>query len=243
MIQSLANFFRRYIYVLLGVVALVMVHVGFGRTYIGPVLNGAFTGRKVLHVHGAIFMAWIVLCIVQPFLIQKKQIQLHRKIGVYGAVLGGLVTLMGIYIGITATHLNMARDGEQAAKAFLLIPLTDMILFPLFVTLAICNVKKPEAHKRYIILSTLSILPAATGRIFPLFTWWTGKPVVDTILALLFMEMTLYLGVIYDAIVKKKIHPVYIWGGLLVLFVHAFRDWASKTEAWLSVSDWIVSNT
>lgn len=240
---TLSAFFRRYIYVLLGVAALVIVHIGFARTYISPVLNGTFAGRKVLHLHGAIFMAWVILTIVQPLLIQKKQIQLHRKIGVYGFVLGGLVTLMGLYIGITAAHTNVARDGEQAVKAFLLIPITDMILFALFVTLAIRNVKNPEAHKRYIILATLSILAAATGRTLALFSWWTGNEVVDTMLALLIMEVTLYAAIIYDIIVWKKIHPAYIWGGLLVLFVHAFRDWASHTQTWMSISNWIVNNT
>lgn len=240
--QSLATFFRRYIYVLLGVAALTIVHIGFARTYIAPVLSGAYTGRKVLHVHGAIFMMWVILCIAQPLLIQRGQIQLRKKIGVYGAVLGGLVTLMGLYIGVSGAHANMARDGEQAVKAFLLIPITDMILFPLFVTLAILNVKNPESHKRYILLATLSILPAATGRILPLFSWWTGNVAIDTILALLIMEITLYMAIVYDIIVKKKIHPVYIWGGLLVLFIHAFRDWASKTETWLNISNWILSN-
>lgn len=127
--QSVSIFFKRYIYVLLGVAALVIVHFGFAQTYISPVLSGSFTGRKILHVHGAVFMTWVVLCILQPFLIQKKRIQLHKKIGVYGAVLAGIVTLMGLYIGVSGAHVHMARDGEQAVKAFLLIPITDMILF------------------------------------------------------------------------------------------------------------------
>ena len=243
MIQPASNFLKRYIYVLLGVLALIFVHIGFAATYVGPVLSGTFAGRKVLHLHGAIFMGWVVLSIAQPLLIQKKQIQLHRKIGVFGAVLGALVVLMGLYISITSAHLNMARDGEQAAKAFLLIPITDMILFALFVVLAISNTSNPEAHKRYIILATLSILPAATGRMLRLFTWWTGNAIVDTMLALSVMEITLYLAVLYDVIVRKKIHTVYIWGGLFLLTVHAFRDWASHSETWLSISTWIVDHT
>jgi hypothetical protein len=118
-----------------------------------------------------------------------------------------------------------------------------MILFALFVVLAVRNVSNPEAHKRYIILATLSILPAATGRMFALFTWWTGNVVIDTMLGLLLMEVTLYLAILYDAIVKKKIHQVYIWGGLLVLIVHGFRNWVCATETWLSISNWILNNT
>jgi hypothetical protein len=238
--QPLSTFLKRYIYVLLGIVALVIVHLGFASTYVNPVLSGTFTGRKILHVHGAIFMAWVVLCIVQPFLIQRKQTELHRKFGVFGAVLGGVVILMGLYIAISSAHAHMS---EQAAKAFLLFPLTDMLLFSLFLFLAIRNVKNSEAHKRYIILTTLSILGAATGRILSHLTWWTGNIVIDTILSLLVMEITLYLAIAYDVIVNKKIHPVYIWGGLLVLFIHAFRDWAGNTETWLSISSWILNNT
>jgi hypothetical protein len=237
--SSFPVFLQRYIYVFLGIVALVIVHIGFARTYINPVINGAFTGRKILHIHGAIFMTWIILCIAQPFLIQKKKIQLHRKIGIYGFVLGGLVTLMGLYIAVSSAHANLARDGEQAVRATLLIPITDMILFSLFITLAICAVKKPEWHKRYIVLATLSILPAATGRMLSHFTWWTGNVFVDAILALLIMEMTLYIAIVSDLLVHKKIHSVYIWGGLLVLSIHAFRGWASNTEAWLEISNWI----
>lgn len=77
----------------------------------------------------------------------------------------------------------------------------------------------------------------------PLFTWWTENAVADTLLALLFMEITLYLAIVYDIVVKKKIHPVYIWGGLLVLLTHGLRDWASKTDAWLSISSWIMNHS
>src|ERR1041385_6427346 len=102
--QTLTRFVSRYFYVLLGVVAILIVHIGFSRTYITPVFNGTFTGRKSLHVHGAIFMGWIVLSAVQPLLIQRKQFQWHRRIGVFGFALAAVVTLFGLYIGISTIH-------------------------------------------------------------------------------------------------------------------------------------------
>ena len=243
MLQSLSRFSLRYFYVLLGVVAIVIVHIGFSRSYISPVLNGSFGGRKILHVHGAIFMMWLVTSTVQPLLIQKKQFVWHRRVGVFGFVLAAVVTVFGLYIGISTIHISLAKGGGQAAKEFLLTPITDMMLFATFAALALRNVKNPEAHKRFIILATLAILPAATARTFSLFTWWTKNEVIDTLLALLIMEITLYIAVLHDWIVKRKVHPVYLWGGVIIIIIHAFRDYAAKSDFWISIADWILKYT
>lgn len=243
MFPSIVLFVKRYFYVLLGILAIIIVHIGFSRTYLTPVLSGTFAKRKILHVHGAIFMLWLVISTIQPFLVQKKQFQWHKRIGVLGFVLAGVMTLFGLYIGISATHIKISHGAEQAAREFLFMPITDMILFATFAALALRSVKNPEAHKRYIVLTALSILPAATVRTFSLFTWWTDNEVIDTFLALLIMEITLYLALIFDWVVQKRIHPVYVWGGLSLIVVHAFRDFVAKSEAWMDVANWIIKNT
>ncbi len=243
MLLKVTSFIKRYFYVLLGIAAIVIVHIGFSQTYLAPVLSGTFGKRKILHVHGAIFMLWLVVSTVQPFLIQKKQFQWHKRIGVLGFVLAGVMTLFGLYIGISTTHIKISQGAEQAAREFLFMPITDMILFATFAALALLSVKNPEAHKRYIVLTALSILPAATVRSFSLFTWWTNNEVVDTLLALLIMEVTLYLALIFDYVVNRKIHPVYFWGGSSLIIVHALRDFAAKSDLWMSMADWIINNT
>ncbi|NOS94062.1 MAG: hypothetical protein HOP30_19265 [Cyclobacteriaceae bacterium] len=237
----MTRFIKRYFYVLLGIAAIVIVHIGFSRTYLAPVLSGTFSKRKILHVHGAIFMMWLVISTVQPFLVQMKQFQWHKRIGVLGFVLAGIMTLFGLYIGISASHIKISLGEEQAAKEFLFMPITDMILFATFAALALRSVKTPEAHKRYIVLTTLSILPAATVRTFSLFTWWTNNEVVDTLLALLIMEITLYLALVFDWAVERKIHPVYLWGGFWLIFVHALRDYAAKSDLWMAMADWVLN--
>jgi hypothetical protein len=237
--KATLHFVRRYFYALLGLVALVLVQIGFARSYIVPVMGGTFTGRTALHIHGAVFMLWIVTCIAQPFLVERKMVQVHRKVGIYGFVLAGIVFLMGIYIAISSAHVHIAQGDMEVVKD-LLIPLTDMVLFPVFVILSILSLKKPEAHKRFIVLSTLSILPAATGRMLSLFTWWTGNVIADTVLTLLVMEITLIAGIIFDAVTKKRVHPVYLWGGLAVVIVHVGREYWKKSDGWLTISDWIL---
>jgi hypothetical protein len=241
--RTLSGFVTRYFYVLLGALAIVIVHIGFSRTYISPVFNGTFSGRKILHVHGVVFMAWLVLCTVQPLLIRQHKFTWHRRLGTAGFVLALIITFFGLYLGISAVHINVSRGAVQAAKEFLIIPITDMMLFATFAALALRSVHNPEAHKRYIVLATLSILPAATARTFSLFTWWTENPVIDTLLALLIMEITLYIAIVHDVVVKRKVHPVYLWGGLCILFIHGLRDFAAKSDLWMSISDWILKHT
>lgn len=243
MLRSITEFLTRYFYALLGVAAIVIVHIGFSRTYITPVLNGTFSGRKILHLHGAVFMAWLVLSTVQPLLIRKQKFVWHRRLGIGGFVLAAIITVFGFYLGISSVQISVSRGAAQEAKEFLIQPITDMILFAMFAALALRSVKNPEAHKRYIVLATLCILPAATARTFSLFTWWTQNALIDTILALLIMEVTLYIAILFDFLVKRKVHSVYLWGGLVVIFVHGLRDFAAKSELWMSAADWILKHT
>lgn len=52
---------RSWFYTAMGVVALLAVVVGFGRTYALPLAQGTFAGPRSVHVHGALAMAWMLL--------------------------------------------------------------------------------------------------------------------------------------------------------------------------------------
>jgi uncharacterized membrane protein YozB (DUF420 family) len=232
----------RYGFVILGALALAFALFGFGRTYLLPMANGDYSGQLYLHIHGAVFFLWLILGVIQPMLIQNRKTSVHRKVGYFGFALGVLMVFIGLYVAFARVKFHIAGGAGESAKAFLLIPITDMILFATFIALAFRNVKNPQAHKRYIILSTLSILPAAFGRIFQLFTWWTENEWINSLLAISVMECTLYLGIAFDAITRRKVHPVYLWGGLIIIGVHLFRDPLSHTGWWLLLSEWLLAN-
>jgi hypothetical protein len=231
----------RYGFVILGALALAVALFGFGRTYLLPMASGNYSGPFSLHFHGGVFFLWLILGVVQPILIQSRKTAVHRKLGYLGFALGVLMVFLGLYVAFTRTKFHIAAGAAESAKAFLLTPITDMVLFATFVVLAFINVKNPQAHKRYIILSTLSILPAAFGRIFPLFTWWTENEWINSLLAISVMECTLYLAVAFDAVTRRKVHPVYLWGGLVIIVVHLLRDPLSHTSAWLGISEWLLA--
>jgi Ca2+/H+ antiporter len=163
--------------------------------------------------------------------------KIHRKIGVAGFVLAALMLVMGIAVAIEGVRLNsptMSVAGLQP-KSFLLIPLTDMLLFASFIGLSLANLKRPEWHKRLIVLATAALLPAATGRL--LFALQLPESIL---LFTVSQEVILIAAIANDLFTRRKIHPAYLWGGALMLIVHLTRFPLAGTSWWSSAAEWIV---
>src|SRR5205814_9451373 len=56
---------RRKFYVALAVFLFAMIVVGFWPSYYGPLVRGAAKVPIILHIHGAIFIGWMLLLIAQ----------------------------------------------------------------------------------------------------------------------------------------------------------------------------------
>lgn len=226
--------FFGYFYAAMGVLALLYVLAGFSPTYFIPVSAGKATFQPLYHIHAAMFMLWIFLAISQPILIRRRQFQLHRKIGYAGLALAVGMFVIGIVMAITSTRaaINTGIDGTPRL-AFLIVPLTDMLAFGTFIAVAMFNLRNSETHKRLILLATLSIVPAAFGRIIGIYGLnnWVG---------IILMESILILAVIYDLYTRGKIHPVYIFGGGIIVLLHLTRFQLGETEGWLTIARWLT---
>lgn len=228
---------RSNFYVLVAIACLLLVVAGFFMSYILPVTTGTFAGRSILHLHGGLYLCWLLLFIAQPLLVRLGYTKIHRKIGVAGFVLAALMLVIGTAVAIEGVRLNsptMSVVGLQA-KSFLLIPLTDMLLFASFIGLSLANLKRPEWHKRLMVLATAALLPAATGRL--LFALQLPESIL---LFTVSQEVILIAAIANDLFTRRKIHPAYLWGGALMLIVHLTRFPLAGTSWWSSVAEWIV---
>ena len=90
---------RRYDNFFFSVMALLIlatVFVGFARTYF---LAGVFRAplpNLLIHIHGAVFSAWIVLLIAQISLATAGRVDIHRKLGMWGLGLACLMVVLGV---------------------------------------------------------------------------------------------------------------------------------------------------
>jgi hypothetical protein len=207
------------------------VFAGFGSTYYLRLLAGGpkatFTGgpfSTFIHVHAALFTAWVLLFIVQTALVASRRVAVHRRLGVAGAVLAAAMVVVGTYTAIASAARGSAPAGVDPL-AFLALPLFDMILFATFVTAALALRRDRETHKRLMLLAYISIVVAAVARIpgvLPL-----GPPAFFG-LAFLFVVV----AGIYDFLSRRRVHRAYLWGGALFAISVPVRLAISGTGAW-----------
>ena len=216
------------------------VFVGFGRTYYFPLFTGSpqstLTGGPVtllVHVHAALFSAWVLLFLAQTTLIAQRQVAMHRRLGIAGALLAALMVVVG-----TVTALKKAARGEAPAgiapDQFLMIPLSDMVFFAGFIAAALMLRANREAHKRLMLLAYVCIVVAAVGRLPGVLS--LGQPVMFG-LAFVFVVA----GIIYDGFSRRHIHAVYVWGGAIFLISVPLRLFISRTDTWKHAARWMLS--
>ena len=104
------------------------------------------------------------------------------------------------------------RAGEvAAAQNALLGPLLDMLVFaPLFAA-AVYYRRKPELHKRLMIVATTSLLIAAVGRM-P----FLGQP-RNLLLVHLIWTAPILLAMAHDFWRQRRVHPVYVFGVVVLV--------------------------
>lgn len=218
-------------YIAMAIAILATVVVGFARTFFFarwfPEVQHLAAPEPFFYFHGAVFTAWMLLLLVQPLLVASRRTDLHRKLGWVGAALAAAM----IGVGIEGSLIAARRPGgflgiPVPAASFLLVPLLDIALFALFVGLAIARRRDLQAHKRLMLVGTISILGAAVARL-PL------SFMVGPVAFFLGTDLFLLPLVLWDLKSRGRLHPVTLWGGLLIIASQPFRLWLSGTETWL----------
>lgn len=218
-----------YFYMFMSVFIAGIVTYGFSRTVDHNLIHSAVRKPAMLWVHGIVFSGWLAFFMVQSLLVRVRKVRLHRTLGWLGAAWGAAV----IFVGVTTTFI-MARFHVYQLHAtdmsFLLVPLWDISCFAVCFGLAIHWRKRPEFHRRLLLIATCAIAAAGIGR-FPEWIVPPGAFYVGVDLLILF-------GVARDLIVDRRIHAVYravlpvlVVGQALVLFVII-----TKPALWMSIS-------
>lgn len=171
----------RLFYSLASLLLLALSFVGFKLFYLQGM---AYPGhplppptRTLLIVHGLIMSAWILLAVVQPWLVACGKRKLHMSVGKAGACLAALVFVVGIKTGIEAARItppDLVRF-SLAPKAFLMVPLSSIVLFGVFVIAGVVFRKRPAVHRPMMFLSSVTVVSAALGRITPVNAWLAGS--------------------------------------------------------------------
>jgi FtsH-binding integral membrane protein len=220
----------------LSLVAIAIVFVGFSRTYY---LNGYFEHRNLtwfLHLHGFLFSSWFLVVLLQIALVAMGRIDLHRRVGVAGATLAAVMVVVGVASGIhAAKYGSLSTPPNVPRLVFLVVPIVDMVVFATLTAAGVLYRRRPEYHKRLMMLATLGILTAAIARIPLSFIQSHGLPAIFGMADVLVL---VFIG--YDTISHKRLHPANLWGGLLILLSLPVRFFLGGTAVWLAFAQWLT---
>ena len=108
-------------------------------------------------------------------------------------------------------------------------------MFAILVIAGFVYRRRPESHKRLMLLASIGILPPATSRLPFAFVHNSG-PWVYFALA----DAVLLGCIVYDLATRRRLHSAYLWGGLVILVSQPLRFLISGTGGWLAFAHWLV---
>lgn len=226
---------ERLFYTGMSVVFLITVFAGFSRTYF---LRSYFLSRPLeplLHLHGIVFSSWLGLFLIQTSLVAANRTRIHRRLGIAGAVIATMMVIIGTATAIIRAKIIDVPPGSPSPLVFLTIPLGDMLVFAILVAAAFYFRRKPDVHKRLMLLATIGILPAAVARLPFDFIQQNG-PLAFFGLSDLFIVPLLA----YDFISRGRPHRATMLGGALIVISQPLRLIIGNTSAWLAFANWIT---
>jgi uncharacterized membrane protein YozB (DUF420 family) len=193
----------------MGLAMLTTVVAGFAPSYYlrsadAPALT------PLLQAHGLTATSWMLLFIAQTGLIAAHRTDLHRKLGTFGiAIALGLFTT-GWMISIVTRGLSERLVFSAGA----------LLMFAGYLIAALLQRRNPAAHKRLMLLATISVLAPAVSRLGLPFVAHNSFGPNFAVLAFLVPMVG------YDLWSRRgRIHPALAWGGLVFILMLPARMW------------------
>jgi hypothetical protein len=218
------------------VALLIITTLGFYPTYLSkfPTFEGLTTAH---HFHGFVASLWIIMLVMQSFLIRAKKYTLHRLIGKAGYVIMPLVLISLFLVARAGYYRNIKVMSEADTLAGLTNGLPDILFLGTLFTLGMVYRKRPSWHLRFLTSTGLMILGPGLGRFLIAFC---GLPFTVAIPLLVGSTTGVALvWMIIDIRQKKSAFPMAVFVGIGIL---AFVIGANNHSVWWQgLSGWVAA--
>ena len=192
-------------YLFMSLLIAAIVVYGFSRTIGQRLFHPSVRPPALLWLHGAVFFGWVALFILQAALVRTRNTRLHKQLGWYFAGLGAAIPVLGITITrvMARFQINDLHQNRIERFPFMAIPLQDMVAFTAAFGLAVLWRKRPEYHRRLMLIAASALTAAAWGRLdtfinVPYISFYSG------------VDALILLGVARDLFVNRRVHPIYL---------------------------------
>lgn len=191
--------------------------------------------------HTALSIAWLLLFLAQTTLVATGRTRIHRRLGIAGGVIAAALVLTGPLMMIEEARRGFDLSGDlvprgssQTAGA-LLIVVNAFVLFGLLVAGAFWYRRRPDVHKRLMMLAILG--PLIGAPLAHVVGHWPVPGFIFPVATIGFLA----IQPLHDRVVAGRVHPVSLWGGLLVFaWFNVFFVAIAPTQGWNRFAEWLV---
>jgi hypothetical protein len=224
---------QKYFYFAMSLLVAIVVVYGFSNTIGANLIHPTVPRPRLLYFHAGIFFGWLIFFIVQSGLVRTGNVRLHRRLGWFGVALGITIVVLGVSTAITMTRFKIAELHSTTAAMDMIVPMWDMIAFAVTFALAVYWRKRPEYHRRMMLVATCVLTAAAFGR-YPIglaYNYFYGG-----------VDLLILLGVARDLVVNRRVHPVYLYVLPVFVFFQSAVIYTANHHSpyWVSLSNAIL---
>jgi len=227
-------------------VILLLVVAGFTRTlYARPLFRPAPI-PPYLYLHGIVLTSWFAWAWAQSLLISAGRIANHRRFGAVGACFAvavaaaalmasfGSVSRKGFDLNASASVIGNGITGTTVAQFYSGVVwgnIVNALSFALFVAGAVIFRRRPQIHKRFMLLASISILEPALARI----ARWPGLggeqgPFIPVVVWSLIAALA-----VYDMVSRKRVETCTLIAIVWLLIVRNGAVFISRSDVGLSL--------
>lgn len=190
-----------------------------------------------VHLHGVIFVSWIVLFATQNVLAERGTLALHRKLGWLAVVLAAMIVPLTSFTGFMAIDLHR-QPPFFTPPFFLALTQVGALFFGGMVAAAIVMRRQTEWHRRLMLSAAVLIMEPAFGRTLPMPL--LGAELGEAIAAALQVGI-LGIAMLHDRKHRGSVHPALWWGAGAVIVSHLLVSLLSRVPPVIAMAEGIAA--
>lgn len=222
----------------IAVVGIIAILVGFSKTFIIPIISGTKTWPWAIYAHAGFVFGWVLIFLTQSLLIQSKKYNTHISIGRWAALIAVGAAVSIIPASLYQVERELKEGLGQTAISSIVGSLASAIMFLTLVILGIVNRKRPQVHKRLMLLATILLIWPAW------FRWRHYFPSVerpDIWFAVVLADSLIIVAFIWDWLRNKRIHPALLCGGFFIIAENVIEIVLFDSSGWRIIASAIYN--
>jgi len=117
---------------------------------------------RIMHVHAAVFTMWMLILTAQVMLVMKNRVSWHMKMGWFAVGWACLMGVLGPWAAMASQVTHLANPAIP--PQFISVHIVDIGGFLILLAWGLTLRKNPAAHKRMMILATVSLADPGFSR-------------------------------------------------------------------------------